>query len=176
MRCLPKLCAQYALSFILTSNNTSSTALRSPFPSRGRLKKASSVRVILSERMRVEALRSAGGAKPRNEVTKGSSKDYSQPILLLLFATKERDPSTPLRSAQDDTERGVPTTTHFAIRQNFTSTETSLCRGAKLHLRSKLHSFRRSFAQENNYNKAEENSRLSTLLSFKSENIKGEAL
>jgi len=53
--------------------------------------------------MRVEALRSAGGAKPRNEVTKGSSKDYSQPILLLLFDTKERDPSTPLRSAQDDT-------------------------------------------------------------------------
>ena len=59
-------------------------------------------RVILSERMRVEALRSAGGAKPRNEVTKGSSKDYSQPVLLLLFATKERDPSTPLRFAQDD--------------------------------------------------------------------------
>ena len=53
--------------------------------------------------MRVEALRSAGGAKPRNEVTKGSSKDYSLPILLLLFVTKERDPSTPLRSAQDDT-------------------------------------------------------------------------
>jgi len=99
-------------------------------PSRGRLKKASPARqkqaihcrdrrprrsvwdnpqgkpscVILSERMRVEALRSAGGAKPRNEVTKGSCKDYSQPILLLLFATKERDPSTPLRFAQDDTE------------------------------------------------------------------------
>ena len=100
MRCLPKLCAQYALSFILTSNNTSSTALRSPFPSRGRLKKASLVRVILSERMRVEALRSAGGAKPRNEVTKGSSKDYCQPILLLLFATKERDPSTTLRMTE----------------------------------------------------------------------------
>ena len=54
-------------------------------------------RVTLSEQMRVEALRSAGGAKPRNEVTKGSSKDYSQPILLLLFATEERDPSTSLR-------------------------------------------------------------------------------
>ena len=127
MRCLPKLCAQYALSFILTSNNTSSTALRSPFPSRGRLKKASLVRVILSERMRVEALRSAGGAKPRNEVTKGSSKDYSQPILLLLFATEGRDPSTSLRmtrrgaflpflrypstslrSAQDDTQESLP--------------------------------------------------------------------
>ena len=64
---------------------------------------ASPARVILSERMRVEALRSAGGAKPRNEVTKGSSKDYSLPILLLLFATEGRDPSTPLRSAQDDT-------------------------------------------------------------------------
>ena len=65
-------------------------------------------RVILSERMRVEALRSAGGAKPRNEVTKGSCKGYSQPVLLLLFATKERDPSTPLRSAQDDTKRDAP--------------------------------------------------------------------
>ena len=62
-------------------------------------------RVILSERMRVEALRSAGGAKPRNEVTKGSSRGYSQPILLLLFATKERDPSTALRFAQDDRSR-----------------------------------------------------------------------
>ena len=99
---------------------TSSTASRSPFPSRGRLKKASPSRVILSERMRVEALRSAGGAKPRNKVTKGSSKDYSLPILLLLFATEGRDPSTPLRSAQDDTEKGIPITTHFAIRQNFT--------------------------------------------------------
>jgi len=53
--------------------------------------------------MQVEALRSAGGAKPRNEVTKGSSKGYIEPILLLLFATEGRDPSTPLRSAQDDT-------------------------------------------------------------------------
>ena len=56
--------------------------------------------VILSERMRVEALRSAGGAKPRNEVTKGSSKDYSQPILLLLFPTEERDPSASLRMTE----------------------------------------------------------------------------
>ena len=66
--------------------------------------------------MRVEALRSAGGAKPRNEVTKGSSKDYSQPILLLLFATKERDPSTPLRSAQDDTLTPSPVGSEAAER------------------------------------------------------------
>ena len=93
----------------------------------GALKKGKPSRVILSERMRVEALRSAGGAKPRNEVTKGSSKDYSLPIPLLLFATKERDPSTtlrmtqrgdflpcsrdpstPLRFAQDDTQESLP--------------------------------------------------------------------
>ena len=78
--------------------------------------RASSIPVILSERMRVEALRSAGGAKPRNEVTKGSSKDYSQPILLLLFATEGRDPSTPLRM----TGRGH-------------SYNNSLCHKAKLH-------------------------------------------
>ena len=82
----------------------------------GALKKGKPSPVILSERMRVEALRSAGGAKPRNEVTKGSSKNYSQPILLLLFATKERDPSTSLR-----------------MTGRVHSYNNSLCHKAKLH-------------------------------------------
>ena len=104
-------------------------------------------RVILSERMRVEALRSAGGAKPSHHRWR---RDLVRIIAYLSFCYFSLPKKEILRlryASLRMTGRGIPITTHFAIRQNFTSIETSLCHKAKLHLRSKLHPFRRSLTR-----------------------------